>query len=83
MIEDTYGFETSEGFTSDVTDKLLPQIEDWQNCPLDAIYPIIYIYAIHYSILDNGVIRELAAYVCDPRYQYEKQKGSALQQCRG
>ena len=29
-IEDTYGFETSESFISDVTDKILPQIEDWQ-----------------------------------------------------
>ena len=28
-IEDTYGFETSESFISDVTDKILPQIEDW------------------------------------------------------
>ena len=62
-IEDIYGFETSEGFISDVTDKLLPQIEDWQNRPLDEIYPIIYIDAIHYSVRDNGVIRKLAAYV--------------------
>ena len=28
-IEDIYGFETSEGFISDVTDKIMPQIEDW------------------------------------------------------
>ncbi len=30
-IEDIYGFETSESFISDVTDKILPQIEDWLN----------------------------------------------------
>ena len=62
-IEDIYGFETSEGFISDVTDKILPQIEDWQNRPLDEVYPIIYIDAIHYSVRDNGIIRKLAAYV--------------------
>ena len=62
-IEDIYGFETSEGFISDVTDKILPQIEDWQNRPLDDVYPIIYIDAIHYSVRDNGIIRKLAAYV--------------------
>lgn len=62
-IEDIYGFETSEGFISDVTDKIMPQIEDWQNRPLDEIYPILYIDAIHYSVRDNGVIRKLAAYV--------------------
>lgn len=62
-IEDIYGFETSESFISDVTDKILPQIEDWQNRPLDEVYPILYIDAIHYSVRDNGVIKKLAAYV--------------------
>mgnify|MGYP002585844108 CR=1 FL=1 len=49
-IEDIYGFDVSEGFISDVTDKLLPQIEDWQNRSLDEIYPIVYIDTIHYSL---------------------------------
>lgn len=62
-IEDIYGFETLESFISDATDKILPQIEDWQNRPLDVVYPILYIDAILYSIRDNGVIRKLAAYV--------------------
>lgn len=62
-MDDIYGFEASEGFISDVTDKILPQIEEWQNRPLDAIYPILYIDAIHYSVRDNGIIRKLAAYV--------------------
>lgn len=71
-IEDIYGFDVSEGFISDVTDKILPQIEDWQNRPLDEIYPVIYIDAIHYSVRDNGVIVKKAAYVilginCDGR----------------
>lgn len=62
-IDDIYGFEASEGFISDVTDKLLPQIEEWQNRPLDEIYPVVFIDAIHYSVRDNGIIRKLAAYV--------------------
>ena len=61
-IEDIYGFETSEGFISDVTDKILPQIEDWHR-PLDEVYPILHIDAIHYSVRDNGVIRKFVAYV--------------------
>ncbi len=55
-IEDIYGFDVSQGFISDVTDKLLPQIEDWQNWSLDEVYPVVYIDAIHYSVRDNGVI---------------------------
>ncbi len=62
-LEDIYGFEASEGFISDVTDKILPQIEDWQKRPLSEIYPVLYIDAIHYSVGDKGVIRKLAAYV--------------------
>ena len=63
MIEDIYGFEVSEGMVSDITDRLLPEIEEWQNRPLDEVYPILYIDAIHYSVRDNGMIRKLAAYV--------------------
>ena len=62
-LQDIYGFEASEGFISDVTDKILPQIEEWQNRPLDDVYPVIFIDAIHYSVRDNGIIKKLAAYV--------------------
>ena len=62
-IEDIYGFDVSESFVSDVTDKILPQIEEWQNRPLDEIYPVVYIDAIHYSVRNNGVIVKKAAYV--------------------
>ena len=62
-LEDIYGFEASEGFISDMTDKILPQIEEWQHRPLDDVYPVIFIDAIHYSVRDNGIIRKLAAYV--------------------
>jgi len=62
-LMDIYGFEASEGFISDVTDKILPQIEEWQNRPLSEVYPVVYIDAIHYSVRDNGLIKKLAAYV--------------------
>ena len=62
-IMDIYGFEASEGFISDVTDKLLPQIEEWQKRPLSEIYPVVFIDAIHYSVRNNGIIQKLAAYV--------------------
>lgn len=63
IIEDIYGFETSESFISDVTDKILPQIEDWQSRPLSQVYPVLYIDAIHYSVRADGIIKKLAAYV--------------------
>ena len=62
-IEDIYGFDVSEGFISDVTDKILPEIHDWQNRPLDSLYPVVFVDAIHYSVKDNGIIRKMAAYV--------------------
>ena len=63
QIEDIYGFEVSEGMVSNITDKLLPEIEDWQNRPLSEVYPIVYIDAVHFSVRDNHVIKKLAAYV--------------------
>jgi len=62
QIEEIYGFEVSEGFVSDVTDKILPRIEEWQNRPLSAVYPIVFIDAVHFSVRDNNVIRKLASY---------------------
>lgn len=62
-IEDIYGFEVSEGMVSDITDRLLPQIEEWQNRPLEEVYPIVFIDAVHFSVRDDGIIRKLAAYV--------------------
>lgn len=62
-IEDIYGFEVSDGMVSDITDSLLPQIEDWQKRPLDEVYSIVFIDAVHFSVRDNGQIRKLAAYV--------------------
>jgi transposase-like protein len=63
QIEDIYGFEVSESLVSDVTDRLIPQIEEWQQRPLSEMYPIVFIDAVHFSVKTDGVIKKLAAYV--------------------
>lgn len=63
QIEEIYGFECSEGFISDVTDKIMQEIEDWQNRPLDAVYPVMFIDAVHFSVREDNRIKKLAAYV--------------------
>ena len=62
-VQDIYGFDVSDGFISDVTDRILPRIEEWQNRPLCACYPIVYIDAIHFSVRDNGMVKKMAGYV--------------------
>ncbi len=42
QIEEIYGFDVSESFVSNVTDKMLPEIEEWQNRPLNEIYPVVF-----------------------------------------
>lgn len=61
--EDIYGFEVSEGMVFDIKDKLLTRIEEWSNRPLSAVYPIVFIDAVHFSVRDDGVIRKLTTYV--------------------
>jgi putative transposase len=62
-IDDIYGSQVSEGMISDITDKLLPKIEEWQDRPLAAVYPIVFIDAMHFSVRKDNVIEKLAAYV--------------------
>ena len=63
IINDIYGFEPSESLISDITDKILPMVEEWQNRSLDEIYPILFIDATHYSVKIEGIIKKVAAYV--------------------
>jgi len=63
QIEDIYGFEVSESFVSDVTDKILQDIDDWQHRPLGEVYPIVFIDAVHFSVREENIIKKLAAYV--------------------
>lgn len=53
-IEDLYGVKLSNGTLNAVTDKLLPELQAWRSRDLDAIYPIVWLDAIHYKIKDNG-----------------------------
>jgi len=62
QIDEIYGFEVSEGMISNITDKLLPRIEEWQNRPLSAVYPIVFIDAVHFSVRDNSIIQKKASY---------------------
>lgn len=62
-IDDICGFEVSEGMVSDITDKLLPRIEEWQIRHMSAIYTFVFIDALHFSVREDEVIRKLAAYV--------------------
>lgn len=55
QIEDIYGFEVIDGLVSDITDKLIPEIEDWKHRPLNEVYPVVYIDAIHFSVRDNHI----------------------------
>ena len=63
QIRDIYGFDVSESLISSVTNKLLPEIEDWQQRPLSHVYPIVFIDAVHFSVRENNIIKKLAAYV--------------------
>lgn len=58
-VENIYGFEASEVFISDVTDKITLQIVDWQNRPFTEVYPIFYIDAIYSSVHEMALSENL------------------------
>ena len=62
-IDELFGCKLSTDMISDITDKIIPEIQDWQKRKLDRIYPIVFIDAIHFSVKDNGQVVKKAAYV--------------------
>ena len=62
-LRDAYGVEVSAATISTVTDKIWPLVEAWQNRPLAAIYPIVYLDAIHLKLRRDGKVQNIAVYI--------------------
>lgn len=63
QIRELYGVEISAEMVSKITDRIMPEIKEWQNRPLESVYPFIFMDAIHYKVRDDGHILSKAAYV--------------------
>lgn len=48
---------------SNITDKIIPEMEEWKSRRLEEVYPFVYIDAIHFNVKENGVIGKKAAYI--------------------
>lgn len=63
QIQDLYGIEVSSTMVSNITDKILPEIREWQNRPLENVYPIVFIDAVHFSVRQDNQVVKKAAYI--------------------
>jgi len=61
-IEELYGLEFSKATISSITDKVIPLLKEWQQRPLESIYPFVWLDAIHYKIKENGKYVSKAIY---------------------
>ena len=61
-IEDLYDVQISEGTISSITDRIIPEIREWQSRPLERLYAIVYMDAIHFRIRDEGFVKSKAVY---------------------
>lgn len=61
-MRDIYGIDVSAATVSKVTDKILPLIAEWQSRPLDRVYPIVFLDAIHFKVRKDNRIINKAAY---------------------
>lgn len=62
-IRDIYGIEVSESTVSRITDKVLPEAREWQQRPLESIYAVMFMDAIHYHVRSEGQIVKKAVYI--------------------
>lgn len=61
-LSELYGLEVSSAKISLITDKLLPTITEWRNRPLEAVYPIVFLDAMHFKIREEGKVTSKAFY---------------------
>lgn len=61
-LNDLYGLEVSTAKISQVTDKLLPVITEWRNRPLESVYPIVFLDAMHFKVRVEGKVITRAFY---------------------
>jgi putative transposase len=62
-LQELYGVEVSPDLISRVTDAVLEEVREWQNRPLDAVYPVVFFDALRVKIRDEGLVRNKAVYV--------------------
>lgn len=62
-MQELYGIEVDSTRVSKITDKLLPLIREWQNKPLENIYAMVMLDAIHYKVRDEGIVVRKAVYI--------------------
>lgn len=62
-LRQLYGIEASPTLISNITDKIMPMIKEWQNRPLHSIYAIVFMDAIHFNVKQDGMITKKAAYM--------------------
>lgn len=62
-IRDIYGIEVSDSTVSRITDKILPLAKEWQQRPLESIYAVVFLDAIHYHVRNEGQIVKKAVYI--------------------
>jgi transposase-like protein len=61
-LREMYGVQISDGTISAITDRIIPEIKEWQNRPLENIYPVIWLDAMHFKVRENGVVKAKAIY---------------------
>ncbi|EBO9655606.1 IS256 family transposase [Salmonella enterica subsp. enterica] len=61
-IEDLYAFSVSAATISAVTDKVIPELKQWQQRPLEKVYPFVWLDAINYKIREDGRYQSKAVY---------------------
>ena len=57
-----YDVDISHDTLSEITDRVIPMVKEWQNRPLDAVYPIVWLDAMHYKVRDGGKVVSRAVY---------------------
>lgn len=61
-IKEMYDTEISHTLLGQITDRIIPQVKAWQNRPLEPVYCIVWLDAMHYKVRSEGKVEHKALY---------------------
>jgi putative transposase len=61
-VKEMYAMDISASEISNITDRIIPAMNEWRNRPLEAVYPFVFLDCMHYKVRENGSVESRAVY---------------------
>lgn len=61
-LSDLYDVDVSDGTLTSITNRIIPEIKEWQNRPLESLYPVVWLDAMYFKVREDDRVKSKAIY---------------------